>query len=100
MNVGYARDPTSNQPVTLGTTQASKGFLYTQGGELKLGSTNPQWDTWLICDGALETPGFEHPVLRWAAVVRGLVTFTDNCSAVRLFVVDPKDPYKNMGSSC
>ena len=91
-NIGTQRDLRAPQPVTLGKGQNSLGFLYTQGGELKLGSTTPQWDTWLICNGA------SHPELSWVGVVQGVVEIPDDCSAVRLFAEDPTNPTKNMGT--
>lgn len=91
-NIGTGEDPRARQPVTLGQSQQSKGFLYTQGGELKLGSTIPQWDSWLICDGQ------DHPELFWVGVVQGVVEIPEVCSAVRLFAEDPADPMKNMGT--
>ncbi|KAI4096782.1 MAG: hypothetical protein L6R37_006923 [Teloschistes peruensis] len=106
-NVGSnPSDPKGPQPITLGKTQSGLGFLYMTGAELKLGSASPEWDSWIICDGA--EYGASHPVLRWVGVVptlingamQGLVTVPDECSTVRLFAEDPADPTRNMGSTC
>lgn len=92
LNIGTQRDLRAPQPITLGKAQNGLGFLYTQGGELKLGSTTPQWDTWLICNGK------SHPELSWVGVVQGVVEIPEDCSAVRLFAEDPANPMKNMGT--
>ncbi|KAL8922156.1 MAG: hypothetical protein Q9208_005351 [Pyrenodesmia sp. 3 TL-2023] len=94
LNIGTNdADPGAVQPVTLGTEQGqSNGFLYTQGGELKLSSTVPQWDSWAIC------PGEDHPELVWVGVVRGVATFPADCSAVRLFAEGEGEVGKGMGS--
>ncbi|KAL8725496.1 MAG: hypothetical protein Q9166_007316 [cf. Caloplaca sp. 2 TL-2023] len=91
-NVGTVSNARGKQPITLGTEQTGLGFLYTQGGELKLGSTTPQFDTWLLC------PGNNHPQLSWIGVVQGVVSLpskAEECSPVRLFAVGPTDPMKN-----
>ncbi|KAL8639858.1 MAG: hypothetical protein Q9228_003152 [Teloschistes exilis] len=64
-------DPKGPQPITLGKTQSGLGFLYMTGAELKLGSASPEWDSWIICDGA--EYGVSHPVLRWVGVVPTLI---------------------------
>lgn len=73
-------NPTGPQPVTLGTTQQSAGWFYTVGGELKSASSNPQWDTWLICEGDAG-----YPKLYWVGVVKLEVIIPAYCSAVRLY---------------
>ncbi|CAL8583241.1 hypothetical protein XPA_008872 [Xanthoria parietina] len=72
------------QPLVLVDAPNDLGFFYTSQNELKLGSTTPQWDSWVIC------PGTSHPTLSWLGVVptadgRGLVTTPKDCSIVRLF---------------
>ncbi|KAL8855365.1 MAG: hypothetical protein Q9178_007997 [Gyalolechia marmorata] len=96
MNVGTTSDQRVPQPVTLGAMQQSLGFLYETGGELKLGSTMPQWDTWLICDGTTTT----HPELRWVGVVQGVVLIPKDCSAVRLMAMNYDELEKNVEGQC
>ncbi|KAL8712509.1 MAG: hypothetical protein Q9220_003357 [cf. Caloplaca sp. 1 TL-2023] len=95
-NIGTTSDPQGQQPITLGQRGQSQGFLYEQGGELKLGSTNPQWDTWVICNNAT----LKHPELSWVGVVQGVVALPpwSECSAVRLFAEDPANPTQNLGT--
>ncbi|KAL8787660.1 MAG: hypothetical protein Q9213_002091 [Squamulea squamosa] len=68
MNVATVSSQSAPQPVKLGTAPQSLGFLYETSGELKLGSTMPQWDTWVVCDGILQTGcrGFTPKVLNKA----------------------------------
>ncbi|KAL8951947.1 MAG: hypothetical protein Q9222_002099 [Ikaeria aurantiellina] len=95
-NIGTTSDLRGQQPVTLGDRGQSQGFLYEQGGELKLGSTTPQWDTWVICNNAT----LKHPQLSWVGVVQGVVELPGltDCSAVRLFAEDPANPTQHMGT--
>lgn len=84
MDIGQAENQSAPQPMTLVDAPNNLGFFYTSGNELKLGSTTPQWDSWVIC------PGASHPVLFWLGVVptadgRGLVSSPAGCSIVRLF---------------
>ncbi|KAL8955432.1 MAG: hypothetical protein Q9183_006648, partial [Haloplaca sp. 2 TL-2023] len=84
MDIGQASNPAAPQPVVLVDEPNDLGFFYTSQNELKLGSTSPQWDSWVIC------PGDTHPTLSWLGVVptadgRGLVTTPRDCSIVRLF---------------
>lgn len=81
INMGTDKgDPTGPQPVTLGTTQQSAGWFYTVGGELKSASSDPQWDSWIICEG---DQGY--PRLYWVGVVNLTVQIPESCSAVRLY---------------
>lgn len=76
-------DMTGRQPVLLSPADQpadSQGWLYEQGGELKL-DTQPSWDSWAICSGA------DHPELFWVAVVQGVVRVPSGCSLVRLFII-------------
>ncbi|KAL8755322.1 MAG: hypothetical protein Q9199_003719 [Rusavskia elegans] len=84
MDIGQVKNPSAPQPITLVDAPNNLGFFYTSGNELKLGSTTPQWDSWVIC------PGASHPELFWLGVVptadgRGLVSSPAGCSIVRLF---------------
>ena len=93
-----AVNPSNAQRVTLDTEQKGVGFLYTAGNELKLGSTNPGWDTWMACDPPRGNNGQEvddYAILWWAAAVptkndKGepilLVSIPQGCTAVRIFV--------------
>lgn len=81
INMGTDKgDPIGPQPVTLGTTQQSAGWFYTVGGELKSASSDPQWDSWIICEG---DQGY--PRLYWVGVVNLTVHIPEYCSAVRLY---------------
>ncbi|KAI4175598.1 MAG: hypothetical protein LQ343_001589 [Gyalolechia ehrenbergii] len=94
MNIGTVSDAQAPQPVTLSEEQKSLGFLYETGGELKLHSTMPPWDTWIICDGDI------HPELSWVGVVQGLVKVPADCSAVRLFAMKFADLEKSVEGQC
>lgn len=81
INMGTDKaNPTGPQPVTLGTTQQSAGWFYTVDGELKSASSNPQWDSWIICEG-----DESYPKLYWVGVVNLEVHIPASCSAVRLY---------------
>ncbi|KAG8526751.1 uncharacterized protein KY384_008180 [Bacidia gigantensis] len=75
------------QAVTLSTTQTSKGWFYTVGNEIKAQNVQPQWDTWLVCDGKNG-----YPKLYWLGVgANGGVSLPyPVCQPVRLYA-DPED---------
>ncbi|KAI4226871.1 MAG: hypothetical protein L6R36_002858 [Xanthoria steineri] len=94
-----AGNPSAPQPVVLVDEPNDLGFFYTSQNELKLGSTTPQWDSWVIC------PGTSHPTLSWLGVVptadgRGLVTPPRDCSIVRLFAESFQSIQNGVQSTC
>ena len=87
------------QPLVLVDEPNDQGFFYTSQNELKLGSTTPQWDSWVIC------PGTSHPTLSWLGVVptadgRGLVTTPKDCSIVRLFAESFQSVQNGVQKTC
>ncbi|KAL8871819.1 MAG: hypothetical protein Q9174_002430 [Haloplaca sp. 1 TL-2023] len=99
MDIGQASNPAAPQPVVLVDQPNDLGFFYTSQNELKLGSTTPQWDSWVIC------PGTSHPTLSWLGVVptadgRGLVSTPKDCSIVRLFAEKFEEVQNGVQSTC
>ena len=81
-----ASNPSGPQPVTLEAEQQNFGQLFQLGNELRLGSTDPPFNSWIICDGAGET---NHPVLKWLGAPNNVVQSQRGCDFVRLYVESP-----------
>ncbi|KAL8866511.1 MAG: hypothetical protein Q9174_006262 [Haloplaca sp. 1 TL-2023] len=78
-----ASNPSGAQPVTLETEQKGSGSFFQLNNELRLGSVNPPFDSWIICDGE------GHPTLKWLGAPGGRVGRVQGCDFVRLFVESP-----------
>ncbi|KAL8671213.1 MAG: hypothetical protein Q9168_004288 [Polycauliona sp. 1 TL-2023] len=86
LGIETAKNPAAQQPVVLLDAPNGQGEFHTDDIELRLGNTNPPFDTWVIC------PGDSHPTLSWLGAPvspqypGGLVSLPNYpCSAVRLF---------------